>query len=681
MGSIKCRQCGFVTWATATSCKRCGASFVTRDHSATIRSLERMIDELIAPLERMLWSEGATSSGEEFITGELFMTGLCLANVQSEISDDKAGFIHEFRRRFNPGEVDHMSPREARELYRQLVRNDRSLAGSSRLYQPPYSVGAMQDYDARYCTDYAAKAQALFFQFAAAVVKADGAASRAEENALSVFQETLYAPALASAGSINDAPLHPDSSALIRFLEETVYDLTGPVETMARATWEDVDDVPAGMDLVVNDLTKTAFYLGQADGNLAEDEAALVYDIRRRFIPSTTRLTAQECRAAYRDLIRENPGLYAMDELPYSILLLQVYDEEHGTGYAERAKAMFFRFANSVVKADGKVTRSEESALANLKEILYPSSFGPVVADRRGEKLVEARKTETKEVPARGLDELLAELNALTGLDRVKGEVTQLVNFLKVQQLRQSRGMEALPISRHLVFYGNPGTGKTTVARLLAQIYKSLNILSKGHLVETDRAGLVAGYVGQTALKVREVIESALGGVLFIDEAYALTQNKEGWDFGQEAVDTLLKMMEDHRDDLIVVVAGYTNKMGEFLASNPGLRSRFNKFFNFDDYTPPQLVGIYESFCAKAGFRLSEGAREVLSVLFTEHYAGRDKTFGNGRLARNLFESSIAQQANRIISVADINDQVLETIEAIDIPAVAESCHALSFAS
>jgi len=189
-------------------------------------------------------------------------------------------------------------------------------------------------------------------------------------------------------------------------------------------------------------------------------------------------------------------------------------------------------------------------------------------------------------------------------------------------------------------------------------------------MIETDRSGLVAGYVGQTALKVKEVTDKALGGILFIDEAYALSSNKEGWDYGQEAIDTLLKLMEDNRDDLIVVVAGYTEKMDDFLSSNPGLSSRFNKYLSFDDYTPSQLVSIFESICAKASFQLSPAAKEKLETLFTVLYESRDETFGNGRLARNLFERTINNQASRIVSIANINEQVLSTIEADDIPDV-----------
>jgi stage V sporulation protein K len=253
------------------------------------------------------------------------------------------------------------------------------------------------------------------------------------------------------------------------------------------------------------------------------------------------------------------------------------------------------------------------------------------------------------------------------GLSVVKNDVAQLVNFLKVQQLRKTKGMQVQPVSRHLVFYGNPGTGKTTVARLVSQIYKALGILSNGHLVETDRAGLVAGYIGQTALKVQELVQKALGGILFIDEAYTLASG-DAQDFGREAIDILLKLMEDHRDDLIVVVAGYTDKMEIFLSTNPGMRSRFNKYLRFDDYSPPDLLQITKLFCSQAHYKLSASAERKLLEMFTELYSHRDETFGNGRLARNIFEQTISRQGNRIISLNKIDDVILSTIEEGDLP-------------
>jgi len=228
----------------------------------------------------------------------------------------------------------------------------------------------------------------------------------------------------------------------------------------------------------------------------------------------------------------------------------------------------------------------------------------------------------------------------------IKSEVNSLINWIGIMKARKEQNMPTPDLSLHMVFSGNPGTGKTMIARLMSRIYKCLGILSKGHLVEVDRSGLVAGYIGQTALKTQEVIEKALGGVLFIDEAYALTSRGNN-DYGQEAVDTLLKAMEDHRDDLIVIVAGYTELMQEFISSNPGLESRFNRFMYFPDYTVDELVGIFDMRCGKSCYTLSDEAREILPEILKEK--SKDvKGFGNGRGVRNLFEHAIANQADRL---------------------------------
>ena len=223
-----------------------------------------------------------------------------------------------------------------------------------------------------------------------------------------------------------------------------------------------------------------------------------------------------------------------------------------------------------------------------------------------------------------------------------------LVNLVKVRKLRQEQDLPVPPMSLHLVFMGNPGTGKTTVARLLAQIYHAIGVLSKGQLIEVDRSGLVAGFVGQTAIKTNEVIQSALGGVLFIDEAYALANQESPNDFGKEAIETLLKGMEDNRADLVVIVAGYTELMGRFIHSNPGLESRFNKYFYFEDYNGEQLMEIFKSMCKKNGYELDEEAEKFAAEDFKDLYENRDENFGNARDVRNVFEQAVSRQANRV---------------------------------
>ena len=290
-----------------------------------------------------------------------------------------------------------------------------------------------------------------------------------------------------------------------------------------------------------------------------------------------------------------------------------------------------------------------------------PTGAAPVPASTPA----AAAEAGAEEEPRETLEELLSQLDGLCGLDKVKRDVKSLINLVRVRKLREKEGLPVPPMSLHLVFMGNPGTGKTTVARLLARIYHAIGVLSKGQLVEVDRSGLVAGFVGQTAIKTGEVIQKALGGVLFIDEAYALSSHDNANDFGREAIETLLKAMEDHRSDLIVIVAGYTALMGDFIHANPGLESRFNKYFYFDDYNGEQLFSIFQSMCEKNGYTMSNDGSEYCKKYLISLYEERDENFGNARDVRNLFERSVARQADRVATLdSPTREQLMELTTA-----------------
>jgi len=316
-------------------------------------------------------------------------------------------------------------------------------------------------------------------------------------------------------------------------------------------------------------------------------------------------------------------------------------------------------------------------------------STGPFDDVARGLRLIRERITQAasgetlewvsqlqRPLPPMPLEELQAELDSLVGLETVKEQVRALVAFLQVQGRRLEHGLPEVATTQHLVFVGNPGTGKTTIARLLAQMYRSMGLLEKGHLVEVDRAGLVGEYVGHTAAKTDRAIRRALDGVLFIDEAYALTPADGRMDFGAEAVETLLKRMEDYRHRLVVIVAGYPRLMRRFLDSNPGLRSRFSREISFPDYSTPELLAITERFAATSEYDLEEGAARELTAIFDG--VRRGEGFGNARFARTLFEQALNAQALRLAGdserpVSELEPDHLKTLEAADIAAAARA--------
>ena len=329
---------------------------------------------------------------------------------------------------------------------------------------------------------------------------------------------------------------------------------------------------------------------------------------------------------------------------------------------------LLHRFIHIVVKSNHSVTDNEKKWLDNLTQkregIVKP--FAPNV--RNDNVKSDNNSTQNGQNNTQSEDPF-KELSDLIGLSSVKEEINNLSNLVKVQKIRESRGMKTSSVSYHCVFTGNPGTGKTTVARIVAEIYKQLGVLKKGHLIETDRSGLVAEYVGQTAPKTNAIIDSALDGVLFIDEAYSLVQGGNN-DYGKEAIATLLKRMEDDRDRLVVILAGYTKEMSDFIISNPGLQSRFSRYIDFPDYNANDLMRIFEYNTQKNEFLVSERAKAKIMEVIQDMEAHKDQNFGNARFVRNLFEKIIAAQANRLAVEGNITNEKLSMIEEIDVIAV-----------
>jgi len=338
-------------------------------------------------------------------------------------------------------------------------------------------------------------------------------------------------------------------------------------------------------------------------------------------------------------------------------------------------KEFIIQFSQGIIAADQNISNHEMSAITEITSQVSLGNFGEINSENT---VAMANSSSTNNVsPSVGekiekdekIEDVLAELESFTGMDGIKRDVRSLINLLKIQKQRESQGLSVVKPSLHMVFTGPPGTGKTTVARIMGRVFKALGVLKTGQIIEIDRSGLVAGYVGQTAIKVDEVVQKAQDGILFIDEAYTLSPSDGQDSFGQEAIDTLLKRMEDSRDSLVVIVAGYEEEMQRFIESNPGFKSRFNKYISFDDYKPEELIEIFVSIVKKNKYIANEELILLLHSKFSELYNARTKSFGNGRVVRNLFEKIVENQSNRLALIESaLSENDLQTLLAVDFP-------------
>jgi hypothetical protein len=483
----------------------------------------------------------------------------------------------------------------------------------------------------------------------------------------------------------------PAQAALDDAVQAFVDDLTPAIEQVAAK----VDRVDAGRlrsDVVVEAYNLTCAFI-DADGLHTDDELWALISTFGPLMPTDLG------KARPADLRQAGllVGRRALLDEPSALLDVVVKADSHDGGErALRYARLGAEIGLAVAAVDLLPSRTELTAVDRFRATVHrarqaapapaPGPGGPSGASgtrRAGDRTaasdlatpagaggaggtIAAPPTADELPPARPIEDLLSELDALVGLAEVKREVRLVANLLRVQQMRRERGLPVPDQSRHLVFTGNPGTGKTTVARLLAQIYRTLGVVERGHLVETDRAGLVAGFVGQTAGRVVAAFDRADEGVLLVDEAYSLARGGEN-DFGREAIDTLVKLVEDRRDRLVVILAGYPDEMAELVAANPGMQSRFPRTIYFPDYSDDELLAIVESLGREGRYHLDEAARTAVRAWLAAQ--PRDRGFGNGRLARNLFESAVANQASRLVALDSPTDDQLTTLTAADIPA------------
>jgi hypothetical protein len=457
-------------------------------------------------------------------------------------------------------------------------------------------------------------------------------------------------------------------------MSESLVEPTRRFVDAVAAALEDLGAEVAGVDpgRWRHDATLEAFNLAcglvAIDHRISDDE---LWELLGAFGP----LLDTQLGGATPDALRESrlvDAQRAFAEQPSAMFeVLLAADATRGSSHARTYYRHAVEIGFAVAAIDLHTSETELDAIERYRGMLLAAidamEAARAAADGGAPTPPTPPTPPTADAPARPIDELLAELDALVGLHGVKHEVKLVTNLLRVQRIRLERGLPVLDQSRHLIFTGNPGTGKTTVARLLAQIYRTLGVVARGHLVETDRAGLVAGYVGQTAPLVSARFDEADEGVLLIDEAYALVRGGER-DFGREAIDTIVKLIEDRRDRIVVVMAGYPDEMDELIASNPGLRSRFPKVIHFPDYSTDELLQIIDRLGDQGGYRLDDAARVAARAWLDG--VPRDKGFGNGRTARNLFEHAVARQATRLVDVERPTDEQLTTLTADDIPAV-----------
>lgn len=446
-------------------------------------------------------------------------------------------------------------------------------------------------------------------------------------------------------------------------------DALGPRVRDLAASVHGVDGERVEADVQVEAYNLAAAFI-DSDGLHTDAELwSFISTFGPRFGGSLAKATPTDVRTAR--LVTDRKTFLDLPSEMFEVLLAA--DQRDGTGlaslYYDRALAIGFAIAS----IDQMATPIELACIERFRGRLLDR-----IAETKGVDRLQAAHdaaapppeagttAQAAELPpARPVDEVLAELDTLIGLDAVKAEVKLVADLTRVELLRAERGLPVLDHSRHLVFSGNPGTGKTTVARLLSEVYRSLGVVEKGHLVEVDRSGLVAGFVGQTAPKVVAAFDEADEGLLLIDEAYSLVRGSES-DFGREAIDTIVKLVEDRRDRIVVVMAGYPDEMEQLVSANPGLRSRFPKTIHFPDYDTDDLVAIFTMRCDTGGYLPDDGALDAVRAHLEA--VPRTKGFGNGRVSRNLFEAAVAQQASRVVRIDDPTDLELTTLVAADIP-------------
>lgn len=566
------------------------------------------------------------------------------------------------------------------DLYEYIVRSDaeytpedfkiqiNELCHDETLQEIPTRVlDLLRNYDAEYKTQHAL----AYKKFLSGLLKATLSLDKPDNNIIQEC-ETVWSETV-DAARAEDRILFPESKMLINEINKGLKDFVEPIMKVREShqAIKEIDSLNFVEYGIRADLRHYCIGAIFVDSVIDEGELDLLYDLAPTFMLNGQLGNRAKIESILNHMFKQqkelNPGI-----LPLIINLLDAYDSAFGTDFGDEARALYFRLVNTVFKSDGHVCEEETEWLTQFKETLYPQGDAELV-EHDYKKHGKAKQRNEASVKESSLDESIEELNQLVALDQVKEDMHQLINFIKVQSMREEKGLPASRISKYFVFAGNPGTGKTSIARILANIYRSQGILEKGQLVETHPNEMVANDLSDTTKNVNKIVESALGGVLLIDDAFLLNQKDKKDFYGQEALDALLKAMESHKNDLVVILAGYAEKMATFINSNQSLKSQFSKYFNFRDYTNDELINIFDLFCRRSSFVLTDSANKLMQELLNEHYSERKEGFGNEREIRNIFECVIGNQANRVVSIPEVTEEILCTISDDDIKPILDT--------
>lgn len=638
-------------------------------HSIPFRRLfDTVVSNVVQPLKDRLWEtyqgQGEKPEPLRQISEDVLHLAATLEYVKGGLTWEQYAFLGDL--------YDRIIRRDLGAAVDEHTNRFKSLAKDQSYWEPPIvSLNLLRGYDAVSGNKTAVMYKDLLLKIVSVTLTHIEKYGVRENQIIEEFD--LFWTEIITATRAPQKRLHPDSSALIAEINKAVSEFVVPAREVIKSI-DQLTQMPGLKD--TEGFIRRTFtnYCAQAvlvDSVVDQRELELFHDLA----PSIMFFGKQGSLENLTEIFKTASKNIGPNETPLLVSILDVYDSSMRTEFGNRARSLYFRLANTAFKADLTVSEEELEWLQQFKQTLYPNEAGEQTdnSSTTGSVLVEKQAGEV--MPDVTVEQSLEELSLMIGLATVKQELSQLVNLIKVQQMRQEKGMPVVgsAIPKHLVFYGKLGTGKTSVAQIVGNIYRALGILKKGHVVEVDRADLVADHLKPATMKIQEVVASAAGGVLFVEEASQLIRDDGQDPHGQEAIDALVKALEDQSENLVVIMSGHQDKMERFIETNSGLKSLFKKSFRFEDYTPDQMLQIYDHFCSRAAFQSTGTALELVRSLFEKLYAERGAGFGNARDVRSVFECIIGNQANRVISLPHVNEEILSTITEEDVEPVVAS--------